>query len=72
MRFTEIITAALIGAASAAPKFGEQEALAAAGVHNIALNAALNGYPSPKTCTLDNVKVRREWCVAERKSTMLC
>ena len=61
MRFSTIATAAFIGGASATFKFGEQEALAAAGVFNIGLNAAVNGYPSPDTCTLKNVRVRREW-----------
>ena len=63
MRFSSIAAAALIGGASATFKFGEQEALAAAGVFNVGLNAATNGYPSPDTCTLENVRVRREWYV---------
>lgn len=61
MRFASIVAAVLIGGASADFKFGEQEALAAAGVFNIGLNAALNGYPNPDTCTLQNARVRREW-----------
>lgn len=61
MRFSPLATAALINGASAIFKFGEQEALAAAAVFNIGLNAAQNGYPSPDTCTLKNVRVRREW-----------
>ncbi len=64
MRFSSIAVAAvLFGAGSASPafKFGEQEALAAKAVINIGVNAAQNGYPSPKTCTLRNVAVRREW-----------
>jgi tyrosinase len=64
MRFSSITAAALIGGVSATFKFGEQEALAAAGVFNIGLNAALHGYPSPETCTLKNVAVRREWYVS--------
>lgn len=61
MRFCTIATAALIGSASTTFKFGEQEALAANAVFNIGLNAVQNGYPSPSTCTLKNVAVRREW-----------
>lgn len=61
MRFFSIAAAALIGSANAAFKFGEQEALAANAAFNIGLDAALNGYPSPGTCTLENVAVRREW-----------
>lgn len=61
MRFSSIAAATLIGSASATLKFGEQEALAANAVFNIGLDAALNGYPSPNTCTLKNVAIRREW-----------
>ena len=61
MRFSNLVAAALIGGTSATLKFGEQEALAAAGIFNIGLNAALNGYPNPEACTLRNVRVRREW-----------
>ncbi|KAF3049044.1 hypothetical protein E8E11_008917 [Didymella keratinophila] len=70
MRFSTIATAALIGSASATFKFGEQEALAANAVFNIGLNAAQNGYPSPNTCTLKNVAVRREWSTLSKNEKL--
>jgi len=70
MRFSTITVAALLGTGSATPtffKFGEQEILAAKAVANIGLDAAQHGYPSPKTCTLNNVAVRREWYRTRRQ-----
>lgn len=63
MRFSSIAAAALIGGVSAEYKFGEQEALAAAGMFNVGQYTALNGYPNPEKCTLENARVRREWSV---------
>lgn len=62
MKFATILTAGFAGSASAI-KFMEVDALAAEGVFKLGLHVAENGYPSPKTCTLKNVAVRREWYV---------
>jgi len=69
MRVSRFAAAALAGGVSAAPLekrsslFLETDALVAQGVFNLGLYTAINGYPSPKTCKLDNVAVRREWYV---------
>ncbi|KAJ8118157.1 hypothetical protein OPT61_g814 [Boeremia exigua] len=70
--FSIAAVAALIGVGSAslAFKFGEQEALAAKAVINIGLDVAKNGYASPKTCTLKNVAVRREWSTLLRSEKL--
>lgn len=63
MRFitTAAITSAVIGAAGA--MLMETDILAAAGLAKLGLHVAINGYPNPEQCTLENVSVRREWCV---------
>ena len=43
--------------------FMETDVLAAAGLAKLGLHMALHGYPNPEKCTLENVTVRREWCV---------
>lgn len=50
-----------LASSAIAVKFMEVDSLAAQGMFNLGLNIAKNGYPSPKTCTLENVAVRREW-----------
>lgn len=60
MKLSNILPAGLIGSASAV-KFMEVDQLAAQGMFKLGLHVAQNGYPSPKTCTLDNVAIRREW-----------
>jgi tyrosinase len=61
MRFSTIAVTSLLGGVSAAHKLGEADKLAAKGMHNLQLYAAEHGLPSPDTCTLENVAVRREW-----------
>ncbi|KAF2263579.1 Di-copper centre-containing protein [Lojkania enalia] len=68
MKFSRVAAAALVSGAGAAPLdldkrgiFLETDALAAAGVFNLGLHVALNGYPNPQKCTLRNVAIRREW-----------
>lgn len=43
--------------------FMETDVLAAAGLAKLGLDVAINGYPNAGKCTLENVSVRREWCV---------
>jgi tyrosinase len=67
MKISTFAAATLMSSVGAAPLeeraslFLETDALAAQGVFNLGLSTALKGYPSPKTCTLDNVAIRREW-----------
>ena len=42
-------------------KLLEHELLAAEGVVKLKSHLAANGPPSPGTCTLDKLSVRREW-----------
>lgn len=63
MRF---ITAAAVASeilGSVGATFMETDILAAAGLSKLGLHVALNGYPNPEKCTLENVSVRREWYV---------
>lgn len=65
MRFitAAAIVAAVTGTVDAT--FMETDILAAAGLAKLGLHVALNGYPNPEKCTLENVAVRREWYVAD-------
>jgi tyrosinase len=63
MRFSNTAVVALIGAVDAI-KLTEHDKLAALGLINVGKDVAKNGYPSPGTCTLENVKVRKEWYVS--------
>ncbi|KAH7088058.1 hypothetical protein FB567DRAFT_494149 [Paraphoma chrysanthemicola] len=60
MRPSILLPMGLAGSASAA-KFMEVDSLAAQGMFNLGLHIAENGYPSPETCTMDSVSIRREW-----------
>jgi tyrosinase len=60
MKLSHVLPVGLIGGASAI-KFMEVDALAAQGVFKLGLHVAQSGYPSPQTCTLENVAIRREW-----------
>lgn len=60
MRSTALLFAMVTGSATVT-KFMEVDALAAQGVFNLGLHIAQNGNSSPKTCTLENIAVRREW-----------
>jgi hypothetical protein len=64
MKLSTILTAGLVGTVEGI-KFMEVDALAAQGMFNLGLNVAINGLPSPKTCNLKNVAVRREWSVVK-------
>jgi hypothetical protein len=64
MKLSNVLTAGLVGTAQGV-KFMEVDALAAQGMFNLGLNVAINGLPSPKTCNLKNVAVRREWLVVK-------
>lgn len=63
MRFSTIAAATLLGSVSATHKLEESDKLAAKGLENLQLYTAQHGLPSPDTCTLENVAVRREWYV---------
>ena len=58
---TTVFLLAMVTGSTTATRFMEVDALAAQGVFNLGLHIAQNGYPSPKTCTLENIAVRREW-----------
>jgi tyrosinase len=62
MRFSKTAVVALIGVVSAVKSTGHDK-LAALGLINVGRDVAKNGYPSPGTCTLENVAVRKEWYV---------
>lgn len=59
MKISTYLNVALAGSASA--KFMENDQLAAEGMIKLGIHLAKNGIPSPGTCTLDKVSVRREW-----------
>ena len=42
-------------------KLLEHDILAAEGVFKLGFHLAANGLPSPGTCTLDKLSIRREW-----------
>lgn len=71
MRFitAAAVSSAIVGAVDAT--FMETDVLAAAGLAKLGLHVAINGYPNAKQCTLENVSVRREWCV-EHESNEAC
>ena len=55
------ILAAVYGSADAT--FMDTDILAATGLAKLGLHVALHGCPNTEKCTLENVAVRREWCV---------
>jgi tyrosinase len=59
MKITTYLSVALVGSTNA--KFMENDLLAAEGMARLGIHLAKNGLPSPGTCTLDKVSVRREW-----------
>lgn len=59
MKISTYLGIALAGSTSA--KFMENDHLAAEGMTKLAIHLTKNGIPSPGTCTLDKVSVRREW-----------
>lgn len=69
MKLTTVLTAGLAGTASAI-KFMENDALAAKGMINLGFQLAENGYPSPETCTLKNLAIRREWDSLSRREKL--
>lgn len=68
MKISTLTATALVAGASASPvarlesrTLLESDVLVAEGVFKLGLEVALNGYPDPEKCTLDNVAIRREW-----------
>ena len=61
MKLSSVLLAALFTAVSAKHKPQEVDSLAAQGLHKLEAYYSKNALPNPKTCTLDNVAVRREW-----------
>jgi hypothetical protein len=61
MRLPHIITVTLVACASAT--FGQHDALAAQGLLNLGLHVAVKGHSNSKTCSLKNLRVRKEWYV---------
>jgi tyrosinase len=61
MKFSNVLVAALASVASAKDKPYEVDVLAAQGLHKLEAYYSKNDLPNPKTCTLDNVAIRREW-----------
>jgi tyrosinase len=55
-----VAAAALVGSVSAI-KVTEHDKLANLGLENVAKDVAKYGYPRPRTCTLKNAAVRKEW-----------
>jgi tyrosinase len=68
MKLSNVLVAALASVASAKDKPQEVDALAAQGLHKLEAYYSKNALPSPRTCTLDNVAVRREWWVLSSPS----
>ena len=66
MKLSHILTASLAGCADAL-KFMENDVLAAEGMIKLGIHVAKNGLPSPGTCTLDKVSIRREWSVSHNQ-----
>jgi hypothetical protein len=63
MRFVTAVTFALVVFGGVDAIFMDTDVLAAAGLAKLGLHVAINGYPNAEKCTLENVSVRREWCV---------
>jgi tyrosinase len=63
MRFFKTTVVVLVGAVGAV-KITKHDKLAALGLVNVGKDVANNGYPSPGTCTLETVKIRKEWYVS--------
>jgi len=63
MKLSKVLLAALASTASAKNigKPNEVDALAAESLHRMQAYYSKNPLPSPGTCTLDNVAVRRDW-----------
>jgi tyrosinase len=63
MKLSNILIAALAGVATAKKKNRphEVDVLAAEGLKRLEAYYTENPLPSPGTCTMDNVAVRREW-----------
>ncbi|KAF9698144.1 hypothetical protein EKO04_003883 [Ascochyta lentis] len=66
MHFIKVAAAATALLGSVDATFMETDVLAAAGIAKLGIHVALNGYPKPKQCTLENVSVRREWSFLTR------
>ena len=64
MRLFEIAVVAFASGVSAV-KQTEHDKLAARGLEKLRADIARNGYPNPEKCTMENVAVRKEWCVSE-------
>ncbi|CBX97525.1 hypothetical protein IAQ61_007066 [Plenodomus lingam] len=65
MKLGNILLSGLVGSTGAV-KFMEVDSLAAEGMFKLGMHIAENGYPSPKTCTLKNAAIRREWSTLSR------
>ena len=63
MKLSHVLLAALASTVSASNKDkpNEVDALAAESLHRMQAYYSENPLPSPGTCTLDNVAVRRDW-----------
>jgi len=63
MKLFHVLLAALASTASAESKDkpNEVDSLAAESLHRMQAYYSENPIPSPGTCTLDNVAVRRDW-----------
>jgi tyrosinase len=65
MRFSNLVTVALAGAASAAPLEArsdfKSDDIMVAGLQALNRQIAQHGYPNAQKCTLKNASVRREW-----------
>lgn len=63
MNLTSVLTVlfGVFAPSAAALKVLEHDILAAEGVFKLGFHLAATGLPSPETCTLDKLSVRREW-----------
>jgi hypothetical protein len=64
MKISTLVIAAL--ASGSSESFGQHDALAAQSLLKLVLHVATEGVPEPKTCSLKNVRVRREWYVKKK------
>jgi tyrosinase len=65
MKFSSLVTVALLGGVSATPTGPRSnftsDVIMVEGLHKLSAFVAKNGYPDAKKCTLKKASVRREW-----------
>jgi hypothetical protein len=67
MKLSHVAAIALISAASANVTDMGQDTIVAQGLFKPGQHIGANGYPEPKTCTVEKARGRREWYLASAR-----